>query len=1248
MGVVDPGLQSLFMLLRSADIPVRLEEIRRLGAVFATAPALDEVGLRQVIEAVCVKSEEQRKAFRRIYDAWLAAMGRQLARAEAQHEARRDHARKKRLRKTISVVELPALSPGPERAQEEGEEESDEAPGRAGPGLTTSGDTPGRATVQPPVDMPREGLRFPVQPQSTGERDALLPLSSEAAQARAVISPGPLPGHVRARRGVAIGGALALIALVVVLALWSKPAGRSDPDAAVGTDIESPHGNDHARARDTVTAYQPRIDVVEREGPPLNWPGYGMVALALGFGAWLLVRRGRGRWLPGTGRAHQVPAPVAVAGSARGPGGALFLDANDEENLVWGVGRFVADEPSRDLDIDRTVHETAAAYGRPVLRYQAARYNREVWLWVDESMNSPVARHLARDLARTLRASGLPVTTSTFWGVPHQLRTTGEAVVTMDELDGQRDTAAVAILTDGRLMHAAHRALDRNPGLHELLRNLSFWPRVTFIDFSRGCLGAIVEPHGLRVIAPQDAPAAVSELAEGSDRPGYSRLVGDARVWAAACALSPRPVDDPTALRLRQMLGLTVSPWAIETLRERADHSAGGLSWSCRGRAGLMSWLLDAEELPEQGLPPPDSLLARTVAAWDRLLVERERELSARNPGWEGSRDHEVLRMERAFVHLWDRPDEAASTLYELFAGRLRATIGHHLSELAPRECADHADSIPLPWLLRDQRRETQVMLAEMGLGARAGLGGRRSLPRPGRLMLALSLCAGLAAGGSYRLIEEYATRVTLAPQMIDARPEGAKPFFHELSPAGEQRWAVSASAPWFPEVIEREVMTGQDYRLTGEARALDCRERGRGFQVLRCCQDQGRPALGPAFADRWSFAVLPFDRSVWDGGDRKAWERGDRDAVALADRLLCSGSVDAVYLMSSGEKMPDWAGWAGSDPERSQLLVVSDARPEALDAYRGRAVVIPTRQWHALLDVTDFEGTASLAERVPGLEPLAGDAADFLVQGMGACGKRGQPCCSPGERFEFCELGLVCEDHQVCVDERVCEPGAVRCERDVVMRCNATGTAEEARPCDPGEVCSDGRCVAPCEPGLRRCAADGTAVETCPDQSGRVVRDACDPGELCQSGACYGIESAEVTFRVDMPAARRDESLWLSCAMNGEEVSWRLGAVRLPGRSLTVPFTPRRPRGALKAECVVSELKDRAGEQLDESARAHPWNRSSEGAHVLGFRKIPELRVKYAIRIHLAAPGGPRGDGEGERAWRRRGAEDAAQGAQQ
>ena len=81
---IDPGMQSLFMLLRNADIAVGLEEIRRLGTVFAAAPELDEDGLGQVIAAVVVKSAEQRMAFQRIYKQWLTEVDRQLDRAAMQ------------------------------------------------------------------------------------------------------------------------------------------------------------------------------------------------------------------------------------------------------------------------------------------------------------------------------------------------------------------------------------------------------------------------------------------------------------------------------------------------------------------------------------------------------------------------------------------------------------------------------------------------------------------------------------------------------------------------------------------------------------------------------------------------------------------------------------------------------------------------------------------------------------------------------------------------------------------------------------------------------------------------------------------------------------------------------------------------------------------------------------------------------------------------------------------------------------
>jgi hypothetical protein len=1210
MGFVDPGLQSLFMLLRQAGIPVGLEEIRRLGAVFAAAPALDEDGLRQVIESVCIKSLEQKRIFRRVYDKWLAVVEKQLATAEARHGERlgRKHEKKASAPGAPAMRALPPAPAGGAVIAEEGGAKAASQPAPAAPRSLAT-----QSRAEPELSEMRQGLQFPVAPQSTGEVDVQLPLRGEPPQAQRVVDPGPVPYARRPWPGVL--GVVAMLGLAA--GIWYvmrepvDPEGLPDAGPIIITAVDAGPGTEPGR----LTAYRPELLVERRVGPPINLLGYGAIGLALGLGVWLFLARGRGRWLPSVARAQARVGAVALArGAVRSPGGTLLLNGQDEEDLVWGVGRFISDELSHELDIDRTVHETAAAYGRPVLRYEAAHFNREVWLWLDESMDSPVARHLARDLEHTLSTSGLPVTVFTFWGIPTQLRSAGEVVVALDELESQRETAAVAILTDGRLMHTAHRALDRTQPLQALLRDLSFWPRVTFIDFGRGRLAPIIEPHGLRAIAPQDAPAALSDLTEGSDRPAYSRLVGDARVWAAACALSPRPVDDPTALKLRQMLGLTVSPWAIETLRENADHRAGGLSWSSRSRADLMAWLLDAEELPEKGLPPPGSLLARMVAAWERLLVERERMLRTRNPGWEGSPEQDALRLERAFVHIWDRPDEAASTLYELFQGPLESSVRSILSEMAPRECADHPDSVPLPWALRHQRRETQVMLTEMGLGARAKLGGRTSLPRPGRLLLALGLCAGVVVGGSYALIDEYARRETPPPELRTAWPEDAKPFFHKLDALGSKRWHARVFTPWYPTAVTQNLIARQDYVVRGIRERIECTEEQPGRQVMRCCPD-ANIAVRP-FADRWSFAVLP---------------RGERDIDDLASQLLCSGSVDEVHLVGSGQPMPDWSRWGSeADPERSQLLVIAD-EPPSLQGYHGQAVVVSTLAWRVLLDVTEFDDDLTLAEREPALEVLDGDPARFKVRGLGECGKRGQRCCSRGTSFEYCDAALVCEDN-ACVEAPppTCEPDTATCDGQTLVTCDASGTRESRTPCADDEICKVDRCVPrPVARPCRRsqagamCSADGTAVELCDAASGRVMRKSCPPGSLCQTGDCYPIDSAPVRFDIRIAPSKGQAAPGVSllvCTVDDLVARWRLDpAVDLspPYQTITVPFTRERAGKPLEIECSLRVTGDRESPP----ERTYPWTRDSEGTHGFSFRRAPWLRVAYTIGIQLDMP---------------------------
>lgn len=75
-------------------------------------------------------------------------------------------------------------------------------------------------------------------------------------------------------------------------------------------------------------------------------------------------------------------------------------------------------------------------------------------------------------------------------------------------------------------------------------------------------------------------------------------------------------------------------------------------------------------------------------------------------------------------------------------------------------------------------------------------------------------------------------------------------------------------------------------------------------------------------------------------------------------------------------------------------------------------------------------------------------------------------------------------------------------CAAGLAVTCDAAeGIVSEVACVEPNAVCVPGIGCAACAPGAKRCAADGSAVETCSDDgSGYVATDTCEPvlGEAC------------------------------------------------------------------------------------------------------------------------------------------------------
>jgi hypothetical protein len=201
-----------------------------------------------------------------------------------------------------------------------------------------------------------------------------------------------------------------------------------------------------------------------------------------------------------------------------------FLDARQQEMLVWGIGHFIADEPTRHLDLAATVQATARAGGIPALHYEAAAYQHEVWLWVDDAAEDSAIARLADEVEATLEAHGLAVERALFRGMPERLLTATGAVVAPREVDERREAVLVAVLTDGRVLSRLYTVDNRRVQIEALLRDLSHWPRLAFVDFSAGASGlaALLARHDLPCIPPTALAAFFRGRGDATLRPGHT------------------------------------------------------------------------------------------------------------------------------------------------------------------------------------------------------------------------------------------------------------------------------------------------------------------------------------------------------------------------------------------------------------------------------------------------------------------------------------------------------------------------------------------------------------------------------------------------------------------------------------------------------------------------------------------------------------------------------------------------------
>ncbi len=501
--------------------------------------------------------------------------------------------------------------------------------------------------------------------------------------------------------------------------------------------------------------YQPVFEMLPPPHPLAGW--LWLLLLPGGLAAALALYRLRRNdlALPEVFKAPLGKSPPRILPSVSESGSTAvprLLERQEAEAVVWGIGRFVSEDRTQTLDVPCSVRATVRSGGLPQLRFHAARHTREVWFWLDDSLadDSPL-RRLAQELSVALRRGGLQVEVALFYGLPIQLERQLErqgqgegSKFCPAEVEDRRAAALVCILTDGRLLGHRMEQADTHLATAALLRSLSHWPHLAFVDGGTGLLAPLLTPYDLLVLAPPDLPTFLAGQSPAAGRDVVSvpssAIDGDLRAWAAVLALAPFPVNDELAHTARTQLALSVSAWRLEEVRKLAKPQGVRFAFAPPLRSSLLQWLLQAEGIGKV------SLYARALVLWRSVLsaTEHEREKSHATQPWHDTPAQRRLQLDRALLALWDQPEQAAIDLHRLSGAGLGDEMRRLIGEYGPRGATPPL--IALPWRWPGLSAEARLLLSRLGLG---GLTEEHlGLRRPARYPLALAALgtAALAA----------------------------------------------------------------------------------------------------------------------------------------------------------------------------------------------------------------------------------------------------------------------------------------------------------------------------------------------------------------------------------------------------------------------------------------------------------------------------------------------------------------------
>ncbi|MCP4106342.1 MAG: leucine-rich repeat domain-containing protein, partial [Desulfobacteraceae bacterium] len=279
-------------------------------------------------------------------------------------------------------------------------------------------------------------------------------------------------------------------------------------------------------------------------------------------------------------KSHKIPKDKPPKWDKHGPrhfrvgsiGGKMsrFLDPDTLDQLGDLLGYFQSEHPGKLLNMPASIKDTIDR-GVSSLVFRKRRQIYNLLILEDAFSESLAWNTVAGELAEGLEQRAIPVTYGRFDGSPGQFKTLDGSVFRMEDLEDQHRGYLVLIFSDGRGLHRQQDAfvlesLARWPMIAWMeLREPRFWDESTDWPASYGIPVYPATKDGLvlamgRFLTEQgtledfntgrvDCRGILGRGA-GEVRAYTERLLGDALVWAQACAMiQPVTVGMADALR---------------------------------------------------------------------------------------------------------------------------------------------------------------------------------------------------------------------------------------------------------------------------------------------------------------------------------------------------------------------------------------------------------------------------------------------------------------------------------------------------------------------------------------------------------------------------------------------------------------------------------------------------------------------------------------------------------------------------